>query len=134
MHVRRHVSLIETPLRPFTTRPLLSQCRRCRRYASSVVYPENIAILGGGITGLASAHFISKEFPKSKITVYEAGKETGGWVKSRKVDVAGGEVLFEYGPRTLRPGIGALPTTQLVRNIVSRISQDPRLTNCRYKT
>jgi oxygen-dependent protoporphyrinogen oxidase len=59
-------------------------------------------VLGSGVAGLSSAYFASKEFPNSKITVFEAGKEKGGWIKSRKVEVPGGEVIFELGPRTLR--------------------------------
>lgn len=65
--------------------------------------PESIAIFGGGIAGLSSAYFINKEFPSAKITIFEAGKETGGWIKSRRVDIGRGEdVLFELGPRSLR--------------------------------
>lgn len=56
---------------------------------------------------MTSAHFIAKEFPQTKVVVFEAGKDTGGWIKSRRVDVVDaegkkGNVLFELGPRTLR--------------------------------
>jgi oxygen-dependent protoporphyrinogen oxidase len=91
--------------RPLHLRPLLAtQLLQCRYQSTS---PERIAILGGGIAGLSSAYYVSKEFPQAKITLFEAGKETGGWIKSRKVEVQGqdgqkGEVLFELGPRTLR--------------------------------
>lgn len=52
---------------------------------------------------MASAYFVSKEFPKSRVVLFEAGKETGGWIKSRRVEVEDGkDVLFELGPRTLR--------------------------------
>jgi oxygen-dependent protoporphyrinogen oxidase len=47
---------------------------------------------------------MAREFPESKITIYEGQKETGGWIKSKRVPVpGGGDVLFEYGARTLRP-------------------------------
>jgi len=59
-------------------------------------------VLGGGVAGLSSAYFVSKEFPNSKITLFEAGKETGGWIKSKRAQVEGGDVVFELGPRTLR--------------------------------
>jgi oxygen-dependent protoporphyrinogen oxidase len=59
-------------------------------------------VLGGGVAGLASAYFVSREFPKSKVTVFEAGPNAGGWMKSKKIEVPGGEVIFELGPRTLR--------------------------------
>ena len=74
-------------------------------------------MLGGGIGGLCSAYFLSKEFPHSKVTLFEAGKETGGWIQSRRVQVQGqegksGSVLFELGPRAL---MKAIVTAGLVR-------------------
>lgn len=97
------------PLYRSLGRPLLASSsqvlhRQCR-YQSS--HPERIAILGGGIGGLASAYYIAREFPQSKITLFEAGKETGGWIKSRRVEVEDadgqpGNILFELGPRSLR--------------------------------
>ena len=100
--------------------PSSSQCHRYR-YSSTTAtaastYPERIAVLGGGIAGLASAYFVSKEFPKSRITIFEAGKETGGWIKSKRVDLpnGGGNILFELGPRTLR---NATPTASLIQDL-----------------
>ncbi|KAL6711707.1 oxygen-dependent protoporphyrinogen oxidase [Coniothyrium glycines] len=88
----------------------LSRCA-----SSSAAHPERIAILGGGIAGLASAYFTSKEFPNSEITLFESGKETGGWIKSRRVELPDGKnVLFELGPRTLR---NATPTASLVQDL-----------------
>jgi hypothetical protein len=110
----RHVSVLPSTLRHVALQPLLpglnSRWLRARCY-SSTTYPERIAVLGGGVAGLASAYFVSKEFPKSKITVFEAGEETGGWMKSKKVQVPGGEIIFELGPRTLR---NSTPTAHLV--------------------
>ncbi|KAF2676648.1 Protoporphyrinogen oxidase [Lentithecium fluviatile CBS 122367] len=118
MRLRRHVPLLQSTLKHVSTGQFApSLCVRCRRYASSATYPENIAVLGGGISGLASAHFISKEFPNSKITVYESDKDTGGWIQSRREDVPGGNVLFEHGPRTLRPGPNCMPTAQLIQDL-----------------
>lgn len=65
--------------------------------------PQDVAVLGGGITGLATTYYLAKEFPNAKITLIESKKELGGWIKSKKVDVGNGEVLFESGPRSLRP-------------------------------
>jgi oxygen-dependent protoporphyrinogen oxidase len=115
MRLRSHVPLLQSTLKQHSTRQFVpSLCVRCRRYASTKAQPERIAVLGGGVSGLASAYFVSKEFPKAKITVYESGESAGGWLKSRRVEVPGGNVLFEYGPRTLRPGPSCLPTAQLV--------------------
>lgn len=112
MLVRRHVPLLESTLRARPVRSLLGG----RRASSSAAHPERIAVLGGGIAGLSSAYFAAKEFPNSKITVYEGGNETGGWIRTKRVQVPGGEVKFESGPRTLR---NATVTAHLVSRAVA---------------
>ncbi|KAK5171642.1 hypothetical protein LTR04_000345 [Oleoguttula sp. CCFEE 6159] len=86
---------------------------------STSLYPDDpeIAVLGGGITGLASAYYISKELPRAKITIYEAGPRVGGWMLSKRVEVDGGNILFEQGPRTLRPVKNGLITAHLVQEL-----------------
>ena len=76
-----------------------------RHYSTSTTEPgfSSIAVLGGGITGLASAYFLSKDLPNTKITLYEASSRLGGWLHSRSVDIGSGNVIFEQGPRNLRP-------------------------------
>lgn len=75
----------------------------------------DIAVLGGGITGLASAFYLSRSLPNAKITVVEASSRLGGWLNSQSVDVGDGNVVFEQGPRTLRPTIpNGLVTLDLV--------------------
>lgn len=64
---------------------------------------KDVAILGGGITGLATAHYLSEEYPDAKVTLYESKPHLGGWMNSKVVDVGDGEVIFESGPRSLRP-------------------------------
>ncbi|KIW14445.1 protoporphyrinogen oxidase [Exophiala spinifera] len=66
---------------------------------------RNIAILGGGVTGLATAWNLTKRIPDAKITLYEKNDRLGGWVGSEQVQVKDGDVLFEWGPRTLRPAL-----------------------------
>ena len=65
---------------------------------------NDIAIVGGGITGLATAYNLTQLLPNAKVTIYEAGKNLGGWMQSEFVptDDGKGEVLFEWGPRSLR--------------------------------
>lgn len=79
--------------------------KRNRRYASTsaVNDVQNVAILGGGITGLAAAHYITEELPHVKVTIFESKAELGGWLRSKTVDVGDGQVIFESGPRSLRP-------------------------------
>jgi len=74
-----------------------------RTYASTTEKKPTIAVLGGGITGLATAYFLTQEFPNAKISLFESKEELGGWVKSDKINVGDGEVMFESGPRSLRP-------------------------------
>jgi oxygen-dependent protoporphyrinogen oxidase len=116
MRLKQHAPRLQSTIRRTVALSTAnSLCNRCRRYASSAAYPEKIAVLGGGISGLASAYFAAKEFPKSIITIYEASSRVGGWIHSSRVDVpGGGNVLFEYGCRTLRPGPTSMPTAQIV--------------------
>lgn len=77
---------------------------------------RNIAIIGGGISGLASAFNLTKDVPNAKITIFEKKEKLGGWIDSEQVEVDDGKVIFEWGPRTLRPDLGGngLATLQLV--------------------
>jgi protoporphyrinogen/coproporphyrinogen III oxidase len=76
--------------------------------------PHSIAVLGGGITGLATASFLTRECTDAKVTLYEGSNRLGGWIQSKQVEVDGGTVLFEQGPRSLRGGIKSLKTLELV--------------------
>lgn len=77
---------------------------------------RNVAVVGGGITGLAAAYNLATALPNARITLFEGRKKLGGWLESELVPVDDGEVLFEWGPRTLRnDGIGSgRHTAQLV--------------------
>ncbi|KAL9127839.1 MAG: hypothetical protein Q9217_003358 [Psora testacea] len=78
----------------------------------------DVAVLGGGITGLASAYYLSKSLPDTKIVLFEASSRLGGWLHSKSVDVGNGSVVFEQGPRTLRPTFpNGLITLDLVRDL-----------------
>ncbi|PSK46332.1 protoporphyrinogen oxidase [Elsinoe australis] len=88
-----------------------------RSFASAANDPEDVAIVGGGITGLATAYYITKTYPAAKITIYEKSPRFGGWLLSQRteLDGDGGTVLFEAGPRSLRPlGNGALALSMLM--------------------
>ena len=69
--------------------------------------PNDIAILGGGLTGLATAYFIRQYLPKANITVYEGSNRLGGWIDTEEVQVTTpsgetGKVLFQRGGRMLK--------------------------------
>ena len=71
---------------------------------------NHIAVLGGGISGLASACFLAKELPHAKVTIFEKSNRLGGWLESSIHEIGGpngGRVVFENGPRTLRHDVWA---------------------------
>ena len=89
---------------------------------SAPTHSHNVAILGGGVTGLASAYYLTKELPRAKITIYEASDRIGGWLSSTRVPVKDGTILFEAGPRTLRPaGNGPLAARMVPTNALRRL-------------
>ncbi|TGO10979.1 hypothetical protein BTUL_0120g00170 [Botrytis tulipae] len=67
----------------------------------------SVAVLGGGITGLATAYYLTQMAPHLKVTLYESSERLGGWLRTKYIDVGDGEVVFEQGPRTLRPNTPA---------------------------
>lgn len=74
------------------------------------------AVIGGGITGLTTAFRLAQDPSCSKVTLYEGSNRLGGWIQSETVEVDDGEVVFEYGPRTLRTAVPqSLPLIDLVR-------------------
>jgi oxygen-dependent protoporphyrinogen oxidase len=75
----------------------------------------NLAVVGGGITGLTSAWQASQNPKCTSVTIFEKEPRVGGWLQSEKVPVEGGHVLFEYGPRTLRSSFpGSMPLLNMV--------------------
>jgi len=74
-----------------------------------------IAILGGGVTGLAAAHALASTFPAARILLFDANVRLGGWLQSELVVLNDRRILLERGPRTLRPkGTAVL---ELVRSL-----------------
>ncbi|KAM5466658.1 oxygen-dependent protoporphyrinogen oxidase [Microsporum audouinii] len=62
---------------------------------------KQVAVIGGGITGLATAFHLAQQ-RTTQVTLYEKSRQLGGWMQSETVDTGDGKVVFEYGPRTLR--------------------------------
>ncbi|OQE23186.1 hypothetical protein PENSTE_c009G06841 [Penicillium steckii] len=75
--------------------PFLTAIRSQRR-------AYNVAVVGGGITGLTAAWKLTQDSKCNEITLYEKSHRLGGWMESETIPVDGGKVVFEYGPRTLR--------------------------------
>ena len=55
---------------------------------------KSVAIVGGGISGLATAWFISKELPDLKVTLFESEDRLGGKIQSSREQ----GFLYEHGP------------------------------------
>lgn len=79
-----------------------------------------VVILGGGIGGLSTAHYLTK-LTKHKIIVIEGSNRLGGWIRSVRHPSG---LILEQGPRTLRPRTATgLNTLDLIDdlNLSSRI-------------
>jgi protoporphyrinogen/coproporphyrinogen III oxidase len=63
-----------------------------------VLSPQRIAVVGGGISGLAAAYFLQRVGGESiELTLVEAGQRLGGKIATRSV----GGVVADIGPDTL---------------------------------
>ncbi|ORX45101.1 protoporphyrinogen oxidase [Hesseltinella vesiculosa] len=62
--------------------------------------PRSIVVLGGGISGLSAAYYLSRLVPQAHIRLIESNKRAGGFIKTQQVN---DHLIFEAGPRTLRP-------------------------------
>ena len=95
-----------------------------RQFATKFVGPlhdiKNVAVLGGGITGLATAFYLSRRLPDCSVILLEQESRLGGWLQSEYVDVGTGKVVFEKGPRSLRPSfLNGLVTLDLVSRFIA---------------
>lgn len=121
MRVRKSENILEVLLKQCYTTPRCQSAHQRRQYSTEPHLAQqnsevkDVAVLGGGITGLASAYYLSQELPKAKITLYESSTRLGGWLHSKRINVGNGQVVFEQGPRTLRPGT---PTALVTLNLV----------------
>lgn len=118
LHSRAHTNALDLWLKICYTTSACQDASRRQQYTTLQAKrqdPTDVAVLGGGITGLVSAYYLSKEFPNARVVLFEGSSRLGGWVKSEKVDVGNGSVIFEQGPRNLRPSIpNGLITLDLV--------------------
>ncbi|KXS95515.1 hypothetical protein AC578_4626 [Pseudocercospora eumusae] len=103
---------------PIPPSPLLRHLLHRRDYsADSRPASYHVGILGGGITGLASAYFLLRRHPNAKVTLYESKDRVGGWLESKRVPVKDGTVLFEGAARTLRPQSNGVLTARLMQEL-----------------
>ncbi|KAL1841114.1 hypothetical protein VTJ49DRAFT_7392 [Mycothermus thermophilus] len=70
--------------------------------------PSEIAVLGGGLTGLSTAWYLTRTLPDTRITIYDSRNRLGGWIETDEVHVRGadgseGTVRFEHAARMIKP-------------------------------
>ncbi|RKF54506.1 Protoporphyrinogen oxidase [Golovinomyces cichoracearum] len=89
----------------------LSTKRNLSSSDSLLTNQSQVAILGSGISGLATAYYLTRKIPNIKIDLYESTNRLGGWLQSESVDIGSGRIILESGPRTLRYGTASSYTT-----------------------
>ena len=88
---------------------------------------KKIVVLGGGISGLTSAFYLSSKFQDVTLVV---GPRLGGWLKSIPKKHESYKITMESGPRSLRPfGVAGHLTLDLIsklnlENKVITVSRD----------
>ncbi|KAL2271128.1 hypothetical protein VTJ83DRAFT_499 [Remersonia thermophila] len=70
--------------------------------------PKDVAVLGGGLTGLSTAWYLTRTLPSARITIYDSRNRLGGWIETDDVHVRGadgseGTVRFEHAARMIKP-------------------------------
>ncbi|XP_015254587.1 PREDICTED: protoporphyrinogen oxidase [Cyprinodon variegatus] len=87
---------------------------------------KTVAVLGGGIGGLAASFYLCKNPQVTKVIVLESSSRFGGWLWSlRRSDGA----VFELGPRGIRPA-GAVGHNTL--NMVEALGLDGEILPVSY--
>uniref|UniRef100_A0A8C5SL86 Protoporphyrinogen oxidase n=1 Tax=Laticauda laticaudata TaxID=8630 RepID=A0A8C5SL86_LATLA len=59
-----------------------------------------VAVLGGGVTGLAACYYLARSSLASKVILLEGSHRLGGWIHSTRTEDG---AVFEHGPRGIRP-------------------------------
>ncbi|XP_069734894.1 protoporphyrinogen oxidase [Phaenicophaeus curvirostris] len=77
--------------------------------------PPTVAVVGGGISGLAACFHLARGPRPPKVVLLEAGSRFGGWLQSSR-DPDG--AVFEHGPRGVRPaGAAGEETLRLISEL-----------------
>uniref|UniRef100_A0A8D2JAV1 Protoporphyrinogen oxidase n=1 Tax=Varanus komodoensis TaxID=61221 RepID=A0A8D2JAV1_VARKO len=59
-----------------------------------------VAVLGGGVSGLAACFYLARSSQVPKVILLEGGNHLGGWIRSTRTENG---ATFEHGPRGIRP-------------------------------
>src|SRR3546814_9050514 len=87
-----------------------------------------VAILGGGISGLATAWYLKKRYPELVVDVFEKKDHAGGNIHSIHL---GGQIS-ELGPRGIRPKGKGKYFLQMVNELGLQDRKSTRLTSSHY--
>ncbi|KAK0731769.1 hypothetical protein B0H67DRAFT_501668, partial [Lasiosphaeris hirsuta] len=103
-HASRSGYVINGPVQRHASRRYLAMAPETTEKQKS---PRQIAVLGGGLTGLSAAWHLAQMCPKDKITLYEATDYLGGWIQTEEIDVKTpdgkpGLVYFEKAARMIQ--------------------------------
>jgi len=85
----------------------------CQSVAISMSEEKKIAVLGAGISGLATGYFLKKECPGVELRIFEKEDRVGGLIETVMHDGR----IFEMGARGMRPGGKGRSTLDFVREI-----------------
>lgn len=77
-----------------------------------------VAVIGAGISGLCYSYFLLKLRPDIHISIFDAGPQPGGWIKTEVLQDNSSKLQLEKGPRTLR---GVSDGTLLIVDILKQL-------------
>uniref|UniRef100_A0A8D0GV23 Protoporphyrinogen oxidase n=1 Tax=Sphenodon punctatus TaxID=8508 RepID=A0A8D0GV23_SPHPU len=75
---------------------------------------RTVAVLGGGVSGLAACYYLAKSPQAPKIILLEGSSRLGGWIHSTRTEDG---AVFEHGPRGIRSGAMGKNTLHLVSDL-----------------
>ncbi|XP_053134257.1 protoporphyrinogen oxidase isoform X2 [Hemicordylus capensis] len=61
---------------------------------------RRVAVLGGGVSGLAACYYLTRSSQAPKVILLEGSSRLGGWIHSTRTEDG---AVFEHGPRGIRP-------------------------------
>ncbi|KAM6395310.1 LOW QUALITY PROTEIN: protoporphyrinogen oxidase [Rhynochetos jubatus] len=76
--------------------------------------PPTVAVVGGGISGLAACYHLARAPRPPKVLLLEASARLGGWLQSTRTPDG---AVFEHGPRGIRPGAVGTDTLHMVSDL-----------------
>lgn len=70
----------------------------------TAISQNKVAIIGGGMAGVAAAYYINKYDPNAQITLFEKEHALGGNAQSVKIENFGKDVMVDLGPQYFTKG------------------------------